>query len=254
VLASLSVATLLVVEVLVGYLMQQRAQAQLAQRFSRYAAIAASAYGQAGLSPMPDAAALIGEPVAIIDVPALALTQIAIEGSTAQRTRNGLGHVPGTAMPGNSGHAVLVGRRSTFGAPLRDLPAMPVGAVITVTTIQGQSRYKVIDVQPDSLPENVLELRTASAVLASSGTVSVFAQMQGQPFPALPRNNAQADAAPSSAQAILVLQLVMLLGFAVVRLGSRLARPISWLLLGIPLLGALVALALVVDGLLPATL
>jgi sortase A len=85
-----------------------------------------------------------GTPVAVVEIPAIGLREVVVEGTTSGLTRHGPGHVRATPLPGQAGNAVLLGRRTTFGAPFGDLDGLPRGAVIRITTGQGRSRYRVV--------------------------------------------------------------------------------------------------------------
>jgi sortase A len=88
-----------------------------------------------------------GDPVAILDIGALEVRQVVIEGVGPDQTRQGPGHVPGTAGVGQPGNSGLVGRRGTFGGPFRQLDSIEEGDEILVTTVQGQSVYEVAEVR-----------------------------------------------------------------------------------------------------------
>jgi sortase A len=245
---------MLAVEYVGGYFFQQRAQGQLLSDFQNTTRIAASAYGQQGLSPMPDTAPAIGSAVAVIDIPALNLRQVALEGSQSGQTRNGIGHVLGTPLPGEAGHAVLVGRRSTFGAPLRNIMTVKAGDSIKVATVQGTATYKVLPAgtAADSLPANVLEVRTGSSQIVSAGTTSLFAELQGTPYRVLPMNNPASDRNGHGIELLLVLELLILAIAALPWTLRHFNRVVVWFIAGIPLASLVVAAALLVDSFLPS--
>lgn len=87
-----------------------------------------------------------GTPIAILTVPDLGIRQIVAEGTTATVTAGGPGHVRATPMPGQAGNSVLIARRTTFGAPFRDLDRLEPGDTIGVVTGQGRARYRVTEV------------------------------------------------------------------------------------------------------------
>src|SRR4051812_25418121 len=61
--------------------------------------------------------ALIGR----IEVPRLKLSAIAREGVDVRTLRGSVGHVPGTALPGDPGNAAFAAHRDTFFGALRDI-------------------------------------------------------------------------------------------------------------------------------------
>lgn len=88
----------------------------------------------------------VGTPIAIMRIPALGVRQVVAEGSTAAVTQGGAGHIRATPIPGQAGNSVIVARRSTFGAPFRDLGSLRRGDRISVTTGQGVARYRITSV------------------------------------------------------------------------------------------------------------
>ena len=81
-----------------------------------------------------------GTPVAALSIPRVRLSAIVLEGSDARTLRRGPGHVENTALPGDSGNAVIAGHRDTFFRPLRDVHT---GDDVFVETRQGTVRYRV---------------------------------------------------------------------------------------------------------------
>lgn len=126
-----------------GPLLEGRAQRALLDDYRTE--ISSSATEQFGLQgiEVDTTAPAVGEPVAIVDVRALGLRQVVVEGATPEQTRRGPGHVVGTAAPGQPGNSAIVGRRSLFGAPFGTLSALDEGDEILVSTTQGQSLYVV---------------------------------------------------------------------------------------------------------------
>lgn len=81
--------------------------------------------------------ALVGR----IEIPRLKLSALAREGVDVSTLRGSVGHVPGTAMPGDAGNAAFAAHRDTFFAPLRDVRR---GDEVVVTTPAGIHRYAVV--------------------------------------------------------------------------------------------------------------
>jgi sortase A len=141
-----------------------------------------------------------GTPVAVLSVPAAGITRaVVVEGTTAGILRDGPGHQQNTAMPGQAGISVLMGRSVTFGAPFRHVATMHAGDQITVTTGQGLFHYIVTDVRGngDPLPPALSATAGRLTFVTSRGTgwrdgwapnTSVFvdATLQGKAQPALP--------------------------------------------------------------------
>ena len=57
--------------------------------------------------------------------------------------RNGAGHMPNTALPGQPGNAVISGHRTTWGQPFHELDALDPGDRIEVETALGTHIYEV---------------------------------------------------------------------------------------------------------------
>jgi len=79
-------------------------------------------------------------PIARLEVPRLGVRQAILEGATGGTLAFGLGHVSGTAAPGERGTCAIAGHRDRWGAFLGDL--LP-GDEVIVRTFGGISRYRV---------------------------------------------------------------------------------------------------------------
>jgi sortase A len=75
-----------------------------------------------------------------IEIPRLRLRAIVAEGVSARTLRLAVGHVPGTALPGDDGNVVLAAHRDTFFRPLQDVRP---GDAVAVTTPEGRFEYIV---------------------------------------------------------------------------------------------------------------
>jgi sortase A len=62
------------------------------------------------------------------------------EGDSARVLRRAVGHVPGTALPGQRGNMVLAGHRDTF---FRGLGSVGKDDLIELETVRGTYRYRV---------------------------------------------------------------------------------------------------------------
>lgn len=82
------------------------------------------------------ARALVGR----IEVPRLKLSALAREGVDTRTLRGAVGHVPGTALPGDRGNAAFAAHRDTFFRPLKDVRA---GDEVEISTPSGVHRYVV---------------------------------------------------------------------------------------------------------------
>lgn len=246
----------LAIELVASVFLQRRAQQQLVSDFAGTLALSASAYGQAGLSPLPDTAPALNSAVALLEIPSLGLSQVVVEGSSSQATQRGPAHIPGSVLPGQIGEAVIVGHRTTFGAPFIHLDRLKSGDTIKVTTVEGPATYKVLDAKAavEAAPENRLVLRTSSPAVIGTGTLAVMAELQGKPYIATPRNS---PITPTSS----TWPTIILLGLALFGLSrivpmvvSTFGPLVSWVLLAPLALAVVTGLAISLDQLLPATL
>jgi sortase A len=97
-------------------------------------------------------------PIGRIEIPRLLLSVIVAEGIDKTTLRRAVGHIPGTALPGQPGNVGLAGHRDTFFRPLKDLK---IKDEVLISTLKGDFRYEVESLRVVE-PENV-------GVLAPSG-------------------------------------------------------------------------------------
>ena len=137
-------------------------------------------------SPPPE-----GNPVAVITIPALDVNQIVVQGTSAADLMKGPGLMPGTAMPGTAGNAVIAGRRTTFGGPFGSIGSLKKGQRIRVVDGAGTFTYRVTRVftvseghQDVVLPsnQNRLTLVTANSSFFPTGRLVVQGSLVGTPF------------------------------------------------------------------------
>ena len=79
-----------------------------------------------------------------IEIARLSLSIMVIEGADGKTLRRAAGHVPGTALPGQDGNVAITAHRDTFFRPLRNIQ---MHDVITLTTLQGEYRYRVVSTE-----------------------------------------------------------------------------------------------------------
>ena len=101
-----------------------------------------------------------------IEIPRLLLSAVVVEGIDKTTLRRVVGHIPGTALPGQPGNVGLAGHRDTLFRPLKDLR---IKDEIQFSTLSGDFKYEVeslIVVDPNNVGvlapshENVLTLVT----------------------------------------------------------------------------------------------
>ncbi len=268
VLLVLVVAALGVVAYPVGTLFESRSQVQLTRDLQLSVN---EAYGAANDSldgaVAPTRAVPIGDPLALLQITRLREQQAVVEGASASVLRGGLGHVPGTAAPGQPGNAVLVGRRTAFGGPFSSLETMHAGDPIILQTTQGRVVYvvekvthdRVSDTLYDPTPTDQLTLITSDSALpwnATQATV-VVAALRGSAFVPTPQNGFSTEQdgrhGEASAWALLVLEALALVAGVVgaVVAYRRWSRSMAYLVTTPPLIALVVFTALTATRLLP---
>ncbi len=114
----------------------QRAEDRKLERLVAPSAQNAPSVSLASLSPAANGG-LIGR----VEVPRLGISAIVMEGTGASILRRAVGHIPGTALPGQRGNVGISGHRDTFFRPLRHIET---GDTILLTTMTGEYRYRVL--------------------------------------------------------------------------------------------------------------
>jgi sortase A len=105
-------------------------------------------------SPQPETGSSLGR----LEISRLGISVIVLEGIDESILRHAAGHIPGTALPGESGNAAIAGHRDTFFRALRNIRQ---DDVVTLTTTASIVHYQVDSISIVS-PEE-------SAVLNDSG-------------------------------------------------------------------------------------
>jgi sortase A len=75
-----------------------------------------------------------------IEIPRIALSVVVLQGTSAQTLRLGVGHIEGTALPGEPGNIGIAGHRDTF---FRSLKNVHRDDKILLQTASGIARYEV---------------------------------------------------------------------------------------------------------------
>lgn len=85
-----------------------------------------------------------GDVIGEIRIPRLGLKAVVVQGASAQVLRRAVGHLPQTALPGESGNIALAGHRDTFFRPLRGIHR---GDIVMFDIPGRQFRYEVESTQ-----------------------------------------------------------------------------------------------------------
>jgi len=82
-----------------------------------------------------------GSPVGRIEIGEIGLAAMILEGTDNLTLRRAVGHISGTALPGEQGNVAIAGHRDTFFRALRHIRK---DHEITLTTLNGSYRYRVV--------------------------------------------------------------------------------------------------------------
>jgi sortase A len=74
-----------------------------------------------------------------LEIPRLGISAIVVEGDNSATLRHAIGHIPGTALPGDPGNVGIAGHRDTF---FRALKRIEPGDRIVLTTFAGVYEYR----------------------------------------------------------------------------------------------------------------
>lgn len=94
--------------------------------------------------PVPPGPIAPGESLGRLEVPRLGLAVIVAAGVDNKTLRRAAGHIPGTALPGETGNVGIAGHRDSFFRPLKDIAA---GDQVVLTTPYGTFLYEVESTQ-----------------------------------------------------------------------------------------------------------
>ena len=124
----------------------RRYQAEQARRFER-------ALNESNLAraESPGIAVREGSPLGRIEISAVGLVAMILEGTDEGTLQRAVGHIQGTPLPGQLGNVALAGHRDTF---FRELRKIRVNDEITLTTLSGSYHYRVDStkvVEPESI-------------------------------------------------------------------------------------------------------
>jgi sortase A len=168
--------------------LQQRSAQQ--QHFDHFRSDLAK--GTAPVAPVNDDDEVLapGTPMAYLEIPAIGLRQVVLEGTSSGVTFEGPGHRQDSPFPGQVGTTVVLGRRAAFGGPFAQIGELSEGDVIRLTSGQGAFDYEVIGVRHEGDPapgslgqgEGRLLLVTADGrPLLPDGVLRVDASLTSEP-------------------------------------------------------------------------
>lgn len=108
----------------------------------------------------------LGSPVALLRIPAIGVDDVVVEGSTADETMQGPGHLAASPMPGQWGNSVILGHRMGAGGVFADLGSLRRGDRITTVSSSGTKQYRVESVtRPKSKDVSIFGTRNGATTL-----------------------------------------------------------------------------------------
>ncbi|MGH2710920.1 MAG: sortase [Actinomycetota bacterium] len=84
-----------------------------------------------------------GDALTRIEIPALGLDTIVVEGTTLSALQAGAGHYQESALPCEQGNSAIAGHRTTYGKPFAEIDDLSAGDRITLETPVGRCTYEV---------------------------------------------------------------------------------------------------------------
>ena len=78
-----------------------------------------------------------GDALGLVQIPALGVNRVFVEGVSADNMRGAPAHLAGSALPGDAGVLVLFGHLSTYGSPFEKLAILTPGADIVMQARNG---------------------------------------------------------------------------------------------------------------------
>jgi len=112
-------------------------QARESARFDREIHQANFAKPQLPPKPAVEDGGLLGR----LEIPRLGLSVMVVEGVNSGELKRAVGHIPGTALPGDGSNVGIAGHRDTFFRPLRLIHS---NDLIDLNTTVGTYRYRVV--------------------------------------------------------------------------------------------------------------
>ena len=85
----------------------------------------------------------IGNGLTRIQIPAIGVDVVVVEGTTEEALKAGAGHYPSTPLPCEQGDVAIAGHRTTFGRPFADVDRLKPGDRISLSTPMGVCTYQV---------------------------------------------------------------------------------------------------------------
>lgn len=197
-----------------------------------------------------------GAALARLDLPRLNIDQVVVQGASPGELTRDLGHLPGSALPGAPGEAVIVGHRFVEGSALAPLSNAKRGDLVELYTGGGEAVFRVDSISEtathnlplENAPRVQLAIATSTGGLLSNRILVVRADLvseEGVHFAGSPAISATNVALPDGNDGWVLASLLCL---GLVLVGARTWRSPRRLFNGH--WGRIFAVALVVFGVL----
>jgi sortase A len=116
----------------------------------------------------PDKLLTLGIPVAVLTISQIGLHAVVLEGTSSEVLEGGPGHLRDTPLPGQRGTSVIMGRQAAYGGPFSRISNLNPGTIFTVTTTEGVSHYRVLDVRRPGDPAPPLPAGAGRLILVTA--------------------------------------------------------------------------------------
>ena len=100
--------------------------------------------GVSRVEQKPFSVGLQGSPISKMEIPSIGVSVVVVEGVKPRNLKLAVGHIPGTALPGEPGNVGIAGHRDTFFRRLRGIHSQDT---ITLTMPYGSYQYSVESTQ-----------------------------------------------------------------------------------------------------------
>jgi sortase A len=201
-----------------------------------------------------------GDPVAVLTIPQIGVSEVVVEGTSASELKGGPGHRRDTVLPGQIGTSVVMARAAAFGGPFSKIQELAPDDRFTVRTGQGLQTFAVMGVRysgdpapvaPTSSQSRLILVTARGAPFVPTGVAYVDAQLVSTPKPAghrqttsatLPAEDLALATDPSTMWALVfALQLLLIVEVAGVWTFTRIGPQKTWIVFApISILAALI--------------
>jgi sortase A len=146
-----------------------QSQERLENSFSDLSSATSGSSGRADASVPPPAPIEVanGDPMALIEIPAIGVSKYVVAGVETSDLKKGPGHYPSTPFPGEFGNSAIAGHRTTYGEPFRQLDELVVGDSIVVTDLVGRRFTYLVTGQQIVTPEDSWVVDTVDPTIAT---------------------------------------------------------------------------------------